>query len=273
MLAKEFSEFPNQKSENLDNEIWDLVLRINVEPYKEAFSKKSKDEAEQAKIQEAKKKLAAFAKKTAEKFGKFRSMFYSSVMEKMLFEVKSGKKPTKMTINLNEKNKVHIVPQKDRVLLIYGINFEQKTDVALVKVLLQELQESQRHVNGCVGVDHYDEVKEIPDYVINVEKAKNFSNGLIVFHLKPEKLDKLRSKFHTFVFLKDYLQFHVHSIKTFLHIRMTKKAKYLEDKLNACKIIPDDYYKKMKDINFFLNMDKKNEKKAIFDSEVKKIKV
>ena len=42
MLAKEFSEFPNQKSENLDNTIWDLVLRINVEPYKEAFSKKSR---------------------------------------------------------------------------------------------------------------------------------------------------------------------------------------------------------------------------------------
>ena len=273
MLDKEFKDFPSEKSVSIDNNIWDLVIRINVEPYKLAYSKKSKDEGEQAKIEEAKKKLEDFAKKTAEKFGKFRSMFYSSPMEKMLKELNDKKSPEKMTINLNEETKMHLLPMKDRIFLIYGLNFKQYTDVSLVKVLIQEIEESKRHVNGCVGVSHYDETKEIPDYIVNVDKAKNYSNGLLVFMLMANKLDKLRPKFHKFVFLKDYIQFHVHSIKTFLHIRMTKKAKYLGDKLNACKIIPEDYFKKMRDINFFLKQEKNEKKKEIFNQETKKINV
>lgn len=273
MLDKEYPDFPSEKSVSIDNTIWDLVIRINVEPHKLAYSKKSKDEGEQAKIEEAKKKLAEFAEKTAQKFGVFRSKFYSSPFEKMLTELKEKKTPSLMTINLNDKTKMHLLPMKDRVFLIYGLNFEQFTDVSLVKVLLQEVEESKRHVNACVSVTHYDETKEIPDYVVNVDKAKNYSNGLLVFMLMVEKLDKLRPKFPKFVFLKDYIQFHIHSIKTFLHIRMTKKAKYLQDKLNACKIIPEDYFKKMRDINFYLKQEKNERKKEIFAQETKKINV
>lgn len=54
---------------------------------------------------------------------------------------------------------------------------------------------------------------------------------------------------------------------------MTKKAKYLEDKLNICKIIPDDYYKKLKEMKFYINQEKKDTQRAIFESEAKKIKV
>lgn len=143
MLAKEFAEFPSSKSENIDNEIWDIVLRIDLTNFKEAYAKKPKDEAAQAKLEEARKKLADYAKKTANKFGVFRSMYYGSVIDKMLVELKGGKNPAKMTVNLNDKNRLHFLPMKDKLYLIYGINFEQKTDVSLVKVLLQELEESK----------------------------------------------------------------------------------------------------------------------------------
>ena len=88
-----------------------------------------------------------------------------------------------------------------------------------------------------------------------------------------DKLDMIKHKFHIFVFLKDYIQFHVHSIKTFLHIRMTKKSRFLEDKLDSCKIIPDEYYRKMQSINFYINTDKKGQRRAIFDTDVKKVNI
>lgn len=270
MLDKEFAGFAHKPSVNIDNQIWNLVISIDVTPYKDAYMKKAPEDMKQ-KVEQKRKELAEFAAKTADLFSRFRSKFYASVIDKMLVEIKGGKIPNKMIVNLNEKNKLHMLPQKDRVILLYGIHFEQYTDISLVRVLLQEMEDTKRHVRNCIDATHYEENSQIPDYIISEDKPKNYSNGLVVFNLFANKYENIKKKLHFFVFFKEYIQFHVHSIKTFLHIRMSKKAQFLQDKLNACKIIPDDYYRKIRDINFFINKEKKENQKAIFDSEVKKV--
>lgn len=54
---------------------------------------------------------------------------------------------------------------------------------------------------------------------------------------------------------------------------MNRKGKDLENKLNASKIIPDDYLKKLDQSNFYTKLEKKDEEIKLFTSEFKKVNV
>ena len=64
----------------------------------------------------------------------------------------------------------------------------------------------------------------------------------------------------------------MHSIKTYLHIRMNKKGRELEKKLNDAKIINSDLEKSLETNSFYSNTEKEKEKK-LFVKESKKIDV
>jgi hypothetical protein len=54
---------------------------------------------------------------------------------------------------------------------------------------------------------------------------------------------------------------------------MNKKGRELENKLNSCKIIPDDYLKQLDTLNFYVNWNKKEENARVFMTESKKLNV
>jgi hypothetical protein len=76
-----------------------------------------------------------------------------------------------------------------------------------------------------------------------------------------------------FINFRHYIQYHIHSIKTFLHIRMNKKGKDLENKLNSAKIISDEYFKKLEQNTFYTKWEKKDEELKLFTNEFKKVYV
>ena len=49
-----------------------------------------------------------------------------------------------ITIGYRDEEFIYIVPQSDRVLITYAINFKDPTDQALAKVFLQEFADAQR---------------------------------------------------------------------------------------------------------------------------------
>lgn len=83
----------------------------------------------------------------------------------------------------------------------------------------------------------------------------------------------LSPKLGYFINFRNYIQYHIHSIKTYLHIRMNKKGKELEKKLNEAKIIPDDYLKSLETVTFFSNLQKKEDDIKLFVSDFKKVNV
>ena len=54
---------------------------------------------------------------------------------------------------------LHVIPLKDRVQLLYGIDFNQETDVSLTRIFLQELQEAKRHVRNCIDAKIYIDIR------------------------------------------------------------------------------------------------------------------
>lgn len=193
MIEKEYAGFNHSVKTDIDGQIWDIVLEIDLEPHKEAYRKKVSDE-EKPKVEEAKKKLAEFAKATALKFGKFRALFYSSIIEKMMSDLTEKKKPEPMVININAKNKLTMFPDNNKITLIYGIDFEQKTDISLIKNLLSEFQEAHRHVRNSLPVSYYAAEKDTPDNIKKFDKPENYTNGLIVFTLPLDKYKVYQKK-------------------------------------------------------------------------------
>ena len=278
-LDTEYKEFTCTPNCTLLNSKFDIGIKVDLSKFKKAFEKKPDNATEEEKekfIEERKQirgELDKFAKLTAEKLSNFRVKIYSYVLEKMLKAVKDKQKPKAIKFHLNEKNIVHLTPLSDNLQLVYGIDFTQPTDQSLAKVFLQELKEAKNHVKNACPVNVYVETDEVPKNIIEIDHPKKYSNGLVVFNLFVNKFDTIKKFINYFVTFREYIQFHIHSIKTFLHIRMNRKGKELLGKLEGGKIIPEAYIKHLESVQFYTSWNKKEENQKIFTDEVKKIKV
>lgn len=278
-LEEEYKEFECTPKCELSGLTFDLGIKINLEKYAKAFEKKPKkmSDEEKEKWDEDRKEIRAeldkFAKTTAEKLSNFRVKIYSYALEKMLKEVRDKKQVQPLMFHLNEKNVVHMVPLKDNVELVYGVDFQQATDQSLARVFLQELKEAKNHVKNCIAGNVYVEMDEVPKNILQIDSPKKYSNGLVVFNLFVNKFDTMKKFLNYFITFREYIQFHIHSIKTFLHIRMNRKGKELMGKLDGCRIIPESYIKHLESVQFYTNWNKKEENQKIFTDEVKKINV
>ena len=279
-LENEFKEFECKPKWTYSDKTFDLGIKVNLDKFAKALEIKPKKmtEEEKEKWDEDRKEIRAelekFAKATAEKLSTFRVKIYSYVLEKMLKEVKDKKKDIKpLVFHLNEKNVVHMVPLSDNVQLVYGVDFLQSTDQSLARVFLQELKEAKNHVKNCIAGNVYVELDEVPKNILKIDNPKKYSNGLVVFNLFVNKFDTIKKFLNYFITFREYVQFHIHSIKTFLHIRMNRKGKELMGKLDGCRIIPESYIKHLESVQFYTNWNKKEENQKIFTDEVKKINV
>ena len=278
-LDNEFKDYEVKPNCVLNKEKFDLGIKINLDKFKKAFEKKPKglSEEQEEKFVEDRKAIRAeletFAKNAAEKMSTFRVKIYSYVFEKMLRDIKDKKNPKKLVFHLNEKNVVHLVPLSDNLELVYGVDFLQNTDQSLARVFLQELKEAKNHVKNCINGNVYVELAEVPKNIMDIDNPKKYSNGLVVFNLFVNKFDTIKKFLNYFVTFREYVQFHIHSIKTFLHIRMNRKGKELMKKLDGCRIIPESYIKHLESVQFYTNWNKKEENQKIFTDEVKKINV
>ena len=278
-LDNEFKDYEVKPNCVLNKEKFDLGIKINLDKFKKAFEKKPKNltEEQEEKFLEDRKAIRAeletFAKNAAEKMSTFRVKIYSYVFEKMLRDIKDKKNPKKLVFHLNEKNVVHLVPLSDNLELVYGVDFLQNTDQSLARVFLQELKEAKNHVKNCINGNVYVELAEVPKNIMDIDNPKKYSNGLVVFNLFVNKFDTIKKFLNYFVTFREYVQFHIHSIKTFLHIRMNRKGKELMKKLDGCRIIPESYIKHLESVQFYTNWNKKEENQKIFTDEVKKINV
>ena len=278
-LDNEFKDYEVKPNCVIDKEKFDLGIKINLDKFKKAFEKKPEGltEEQEEKFLEDRKAIRAeletFAKNAAEKMSTFRVKIYSYVFEKMLRDIKDKKNPKKLVFHLNEKNVVHLVPLSDNLELVYGVDFLQNTDQSLARVFLQELKEAKNHVKNCINGNVYVELAEVPKNIMDIDNPKKYSNGLVVFNLFVNKFDTIKKFLNYFVTFREYVQFHIHSIKTFLHIRMNRKGKELMKKLDGCRIIPESYIKHLESVQFYTNWNKKEENQKIFTDEVKKINV
>ena len=221
-----------------------------------------------------KKELEVYANEISESLSKFRVNLYSSVIKKMFSEITDKKNPSYMILKVNKDNNMYLIPSSDKITLSYGINFSQKTDKSLARVFLQELEDTKRQVRGAIEPKYCPDTSKLPIEMKDIEKdPSRFSNGFVLFNLYVKNSNALSKKLGYLINFRYYVQFHIHSIKTFLHIRMNKISRELENKLSSSRIIPNEYLKSLETMNFYTAWEKKEEEAKLFYNEVKKVNV
>ncbi|KAG2777332.1 hypothetical protein PC129_g15329 [Phytophthora cactorum] len=143
--------------------------------------------------------------------------------------------PVQIPYRRNET--IYVLPQADRIVIVYSVCFEDKTDQAIARVFLQEFVDTRRTVNNAppvaFGKDPPLELRGAPGLRHSPDLVGYLS--LAIFPTHVDTTEK-RIKASTLVQgLRNYLHYHIKASKTYLHIRMRKRVDLLLQVLNRAR--------------------------------------
>ncbi|KAE8883773.1 hypothetical protein PF005_g17091 [Phytophthora fragariae] len=143
--------------------------------------------------------------------------------------------PVQIPYRRNET--IYVLPQADRIVIVYSVCFDDKTDQAIARVFLQEFVDTRRTVNNAppvaFGKDPPLELRGAPGLRNSPDLVGYLS--LAIFPTHVDTTEK-RIKATTLVQgLRNYLHYHIKASKTYLHIRMRKRVDLLLQVLNRAR--------------------------------------
>uniref|UniRef100_K3WLT3 Arp2/3 complex 34 kDa subunit n=1 Tax=Globisporangium ultimum (strain ATCC 200006 / CBS 805.95 / DAOM BR144) TaxID=431595 RepID=K3WLT3_GLOUD len=132
---------------------------------------------------------------------------------------------------------MYVLPQADRIVIVYSVCFDDKTDQAIARVFLQEFVDTRRTVNGAppaaFSKDPPLELRGAPGLRNSSDLVGYLSLAIFPTHVDtPAKRVKAASLIQG---LRNYLHYHIKASKTYLHIRMRKRVDLLLQVLNRAK--------------------------------------
>jgi len=93
----------------------------------------------------------------------------------------------KLEFSMRNKEKIWCIPSKDRISIFFSIHFENNIDKTICKLILNELEESKRHVQNSPSIQKMLDgaipdllKKEFPNSEAIHEKT---NNGIICFSI------------------------------------------------------------------------------------------
>lgn len=140
-------------------------------------------------------------------------------------------------IPFRKNETIYVLPQADRIVVVYSVCFEDKTDQAIARVFLQEFVDTRRTVNNAPPVAFS---KDPPLELRGAPGLRNSSDlvGYLSLAIFPSHVDtnEKRAKAATLVQgLRTYLHYHIKASKTHLHVRMRKRVDLLLQVLNRAR--------------------------------------
>lgn len=143
--------------------------------------------------------------------------------------------PVQIPFRRNET--MYVLPQADRIIVVYSVCFEDKTDQAIARVFLQEFVDSRRNVNNAppvaFGKDPPMELRGAPGLRQSSDLVGYLSLAIFPSHVETE--EKRTQAASLVQGLRNYLHYHIKASKTYLHIRMRKRVDLLLQVLNRAR--------------------------------------
>lgn len=131
--------------------------------------------------------------------------------------------------------RIFIKPEgKDKVTVVYAINFVDPDDVIIGKVFLSEFKKS---ISGAPSVDfsHRDPPGEIAGIKNLPNKNQNFSYVTIALFDRHFKKEVRNRTIDMAIIFRNYLHYHIKCSKSLLHTRMRNRVDSLLKILNRAK--------------------------------------
>lgn len=154
-----------------------------------------------------------------------------------------------MTIHYREEETIYLIPEHDRVTVIFTTEFKDETDRVFGKVFLQEFVDARKRPS----IQHAPQVlysyREPPLEIRDLPGLKQRDNiGYVTFVLfprhfaTPDKREECISRIQVF---RDALHYHIKKSKAFMHTRMRSRVTEFLKVLNRAKpSVPGEKEKK-----------------------------
>jgi len=150
--------------------------------------------------------------------------------------------PAPFKFNLRGDTTIYFIPDKDRVVTVFGLDFKEKVDRAVAKVFMQEFVDARKSLGFAPpvswGVAPPSELKafQITDPVPGTLGFISFA--ILKDHVaKEETLTRVIDVLQSF---RNYVQYHIKCSKSYFHSRMRARVRDLLKVLNRAKQVDPD---------------------------------
>lgn len=210
---------------------YDVVLSLtpDMKP-KKVKAPSGASEEEKAKIKEEnaelKVKLAKLAEEVADKWCMFKSDFMGAPIRKALNDVKEENKENYFVEIPYRRNEKYWIKKTDANAIFYfSVHFTDPTDIALAKIMCNELKDSKKISSQAITVNYYPKLDQSGDALkeMNIDEKKA-SCGVVSFTLTNVHVKKnLETAIYFLTTFRQYVEYHVRMVKCLLHTRMRKR--------------------------------------------------
>jgi len=195
---------------------------------------------DKAKKELIKKSEEEFFGKYVEELSLFKRNFFASPYEKIFKIGSTGKLQIsdKVEYAVSDNESVWLVPESDKINVFIGLNFDDITDKTIAKLILSEMEEAKKHVKESPSIQkmHADSVPDLlkTNFANSQLLKQKYSNGLIGITLFKKHYEN-NSCATMFAQLRQYLKYHIHASKTYLHGRIRRRVAQLQRTNNQAK--------------------------------------
>jgi len=151
----------------------------------------------------------------------------------------ANKQPEPFSFPLRADTTVYFVPDKDRVTVLFTVDFKEKVDRAVARVFMQEFAEAR--AKGNLGASPPVGFSVAPPLELKafgiVEPIKGIL-GFVSFSVMKAHIDKAEKKEKVIAVLqgfRNFMQYHIKCSKAHFHSRMRARAASLIVVLNRAK--------------------------------------
>lgn len=175
-LEKDFAAFPHSINRIvIDKVTYSVSLIIDVSKYLSVRGGDKETEDKQLVSE-----MEEYAEMVSSKFASFSTDFYASAIRKYINEIKNKQVSNPIICKLNSTNTMYLIPDTEKLLVVYGLNYESKTDSNLAKLFFRELDDAKFGLGGTVDIKYL--INQFPDFLLKLEKNVNaFNSGFVAF--------------------------------------------------------------------------------------------
>eukprot|EP00742_Colponemidia_sp_Colp-10_P000686 GILJ01000747.1.p1 GENE.GILJ01000747.1~~GILJ01000747.1.p1 ORF type:complete len:318 (+),score=44.37 GILJ01000747.1:92-955(+) len=177
---------------------------------------------------------------TCKKFAHIKRNLLGAPLLRAFEGLVNGRVAPAAEVQFRRKEIMYVVPQEDRITVVFSVHFTEDTDAAIAKIFLLEFVEAKRQVNNAPPCSFSKEPQRELSRFPSAASADASVLGFISFTLfkehiaTPEKREKAVNLLQGF---RNYLHYHIKASKSFLHSRMRARVDSMLQILN--RAIPE----------------------------------
>lgn len=118
--------------------------------------------------------MEVIATEIADQFSKFKSGLFTSIIDKLRIN-KAGS----FLLRFGKNNRILLIGGKDKVDFLFGVHFNQNTDISLARIYLKEVEESKKKISVSLMFKYFSDLGRLDGNLKSLFDVTEFNCGVL----------------------------------------------------------------------------------------------